>query len=88
MSHEIPPYNTLMSPDEKRDMPQMQMAYLKTLLHLSRYRKYRPNNKHALQQPHKSSWAPDLAETLRAHHIAPTLLTDSYSFEVDLAHNI
>lgn len=29
MSHEIPPYNTLMSQDQKRNMPQMQIAYLK-----------------------------------------------------------
>lgn len=88
MSHEIPPYNTLMSPDEKRDMPQMQIAYLKTLLHVSQYRRYRLNNKHALQQLHKTSWAPDLAKTLHVHHISPMLLTGSYSFEVDLAHDI
>lgn len=88
-SHKIPPYNTLMSQDQKRNTSQMQIAYFKTLFHLSWYTKYCLSNKNALQQPNKTSCAPDLDETLHArHHVSPTLLTDSYSSEVDLARDV
>lgn len=54
---------------------------------LSWYRKYCLSNKNTLQQPNKPSCTPD--ETLHAHHyVSPMLLTDSHSFEVDLAHDM